>query len=147
MIFQQTKITLVKNRKIFTIRTDFYYCSKFLFLIQCIESRMHAQLKLQMHITWSHSSRSLKKKVESATSKIIRSISVAKFCNVLTSFWKRFAYDPVNSVWNKINVSSKSQMKTRSTWDSGSGLWLFRRLLLRDLEEDFRPEIYVRHSG
>ena len=141
------KCDFLDNKWIFTFRNDFYYCSKFLFFIQCIESRMHAQLKLQMHITWSHSSRSLKKKVESATSKIIRSISVAKFCNVLTSFWKRFAYDPVNSVWNRINVSSKSQMKTRSTWDSGSGLWLFRRLLLRDLEEDFRPEIYVRHSG
>ena len=31
-------------------------------------------------------------------------------------------------------------MKTRSTWFSGSGLWLFRRLDPRPLREDFRAE-------
>ena len=41
------------------------------------------------------------------------------------------AKDSVSKVWNKIKVSSKSQIKTRSTKDFNSGLCLFLRLAFR----------------
>ena len=81
--------------------------------------------------TWSHSSKSLKKNVVSATSKIIPSIVWAKSSKTLGSFPYFAAKEPVSKVWNRIKVSSKSQIKTRSTWDSSSGLWLFLRLAFR----------------
>ena len=50
------------------------------------------------------------------------------------------AYDPVSSELKRMMVSSRSQIKTRSTWFSGSGLWLLRRLDPRPRFDVLRTE-------
>jgi hypothetical protein len=65
---------------------------------------------------------------------------VSVYLSIITLCTYFEAKDPVNKEWNSIMVSSRSQIKTRSTWDSGSGLWLFRLFELRLLDEGFRAE-------
>lgn len=56
--------------------------------------------------------------------------------NFVITFPNLEAYDPLNKEWKMIIVSSRSQMKTRSKFDSGSGdgfgALLFLFLALRD---------------
>ena len=128
------KISTIDNKKYIS-----FFLSESNYLLQ-----LEMRYPVYPFLTWSHSSKSLKKKVVSATSNIMPSIVWAKSNKILGSLPYFEANDPVNKVWNKINVSSKSQINTRSTWDSKSGLWLFLLFALRLFAVVLRAEIILK---